>query len=453
MRTPDSFSLCDKHRKTREILPGDLVSALVSACTGKGSEDPMVLAKARKVLKNARDCNLWFACDCMATEKALMHPRLINGGYSLVRNANSHHAKGCVFEPGNTSETPAVPAQPDTKGSSEAVPLARKPFEGTWLTGKELDAVVVARKESNVDSEKASSGSGRALDGLTRRLISALEWMGLCAVSSNDLMQDKQNRWLVHGKDSGSLKKLDAMPMGYGFTWQEVGCTDLGELAALRKRLVSQKPRFGKHAMEGFMLCPLTEVRLKEKGDGVLVNTRHNHDFTGAVQGRIALPGFSRGGEDAYLCLARLRETKGLDYIPLIGASVLPVVSAHIWMPVESGLERDTFKELLSVLRWYRDRSSGNDATPVIVEKPLNDLESPDGFCRPDFMVRLPNGKRVVIECMGMNDESYRERKLRTNASMHALPGVIALVERHPNTPDGSLKDQLCKLIRDNRCA
>lgn len=453
MRVPVNVSLCDKHRQLKSSLTAEDLSALVLACTGKGSEDTAVLGKARRVLKNARDCSLWFVCDCQPSPQALLHPRLLNGGFSLVRNANSKHAADCVFVPSDKAAPPSVAVDEADETQSAPDPDAyrvRTVFEGKWLTGKPLESVVVARTESLADQGGASSGAGPRLDGLSKRLFAACNTMGLCSISSDDMVL-KQGKWLVDGKDKSALAKLVGMPMGYDLSWQDVGCTDLRDLAGLRKRLAVLKPRFGDRALEGFMLAPLTEVRLQEKGDGVLVNTSRDYEFKGTVHGRIALPGFGRGGEGSYLCLGRLRETKGLNYIPIIGASVLQVFSPHLWMPVESALERKTLTVLLSVLRWYRQRTEGQSPAALRIDKPLFDMgvENPDSACRPDFILTFPDGMKVVIETMGMRDDrEYMERKDRMHPRMLALPQVCGLLEDGPEEDD-ALKATLCRMIAE----
>lgn len=451
MRIPGTISLCDKHRQTKSILSDLDASALVTACTGKGSDDDEILKRARRVLKHARDLGMWFVCDCHAD--ALLHPRLINGGFSLVRNANSRHAPECVFVPRDASAAPVVVAEEDKKptvaAGSEGY-RARTVYEGHWLTGRALEAAVVARTESVKDTVKPDGGGGRDLDGLSKRLFAGLVAMGLCEISSKDL-ENKTGRWFVAGKDGVALQRLNSMNMGFGLNWVDVGCCSLGELAKLRKRLAELKPRAGSRALEGFFLGPLSKVVLHDKGDGVLEHTVGKFTYNASVHGRIALPGFNRGSEGAYLGIGRLRETKGLSYIPIIGASVVPVFSAHLWMPVESDLERKTLAKLLSVLRWYRQRSQG-DAPEIRIHKPLFDLgeDGPDSLCRPDFMLDLPNGARVVIETMGMRaDMDYAARKERMHPRMRTLPGVCELLE-DGGEEDGVLKETLCKLIADN---
>jgi hypothetical protein len=322
-------------------------------------------------------------------------------------------------------------------------------YEGHWLTGRALEAAVVARSESVKDTVKSVGGGGRDLDGLSKRLFAGMVAMGLCEISTKDL-ENKTGRWFVAGKDGVALQRLNSMNMGFGLSWADVGCCSLGELAKLRKRLVELKPSAGSRALEGFFLGPLSKVVLNMKGDGVLEHTVGKFTYNASVHGRIALPGFNRGGENPYLGIGRLRETKGLSYIPIIGASVVPVFSAHLWMPVESDLERKTLAKLLSVLRWYRQRSQG-EVPEIRIHKPLFDLgeDGPESLCRPDFILAMPNGERVVIETMGMRaDMDYATRKERMHPRMRALPYVCALLEDNGEAEDG-LKEALCQLIVD----
>lgn len=447
MNQPVQLSWCDRSKQVLSSLLDAEVSAMVSACTGKGSEDVIILAKARSLLKKARDGQLWFACGCNSDELALLHPRLINGSFSLVRNAHSPHASDCVFVPKDKEPTPLIAADP--------IPTGYKPhavFTGQWLSGSPLEASVTPRKESSLDKPVATVASNKALDGLTRRLYAGIEYLQLNQICSTDLFK-ANDRWLVKGKDKSCLSNLDSMPMGYDLTWKDVGCASLGDLAGLRKQLPAIRPRFGGRALEGFFFGPLTAIDLHEKNDGVLIYTVNKYDFTVAVQGRIALSGFARGGVHPYLALARLREAKGLTYIPVVGASAVLVHSPYIWMPVESDLERKTLDTILSVLRWYCHRTEGTPVQPVTVFKPLFDMMSddPEKACRPDFIVSLPNGKKVVVESMGMEDDAnYLERKSRSHPKMLAIENVLSIMEFSPNSEPRLFCEQLQSLILKN---
>jgi hypothetical protein len=62
--------------------------------------------------------------------------------------------------------------------------------------------------------------------------------------------------------------------------------------------------------------------------------------------------------------------------------------------------------------------------------------------------LHLPNGKRVLVETMGLDkDPEYLATKLRTHAVMRALPNVAALVEHRPGDDANDLRKRLTAAV------
>jgi hypothetical protein len=122
-------------------------------------------------------------------------------------------------------------------------------------------------------------------------------------------------------------------------------------------------------------------------------------------------------------------------------------LSKSVLLPVDSGMERETAEILLSQLTyWARADVLG---ASVQLEKPLFPEQLGDGrTCHPDFALHLPNGKRVLVETMGLDkDPEYLETKARTHAIMRALPNVAALAEHHPGDDANDLRKRLTAAV------
>lgn len=104
-------------------------------------------------------------------------------------------------------------------------------------------------------------------------------------------------------------------------------------------------------------------------------------------------------------------------------AFVLLAMDRRTPLPVESDLERTVARELKGLADWFTMK---RDMT-LSIKKPMFDIETPFGFCRPDFIVHGPGGT-AVIEVMGMSDDpEYSERKDRQHPLMKELGELIEI--------------------------
>ncbi len=114
------------------------------------------------------------------------------------------------------------------------------------------------------------------------------------------------------------------------------------------------------------------------------------------------------------------------DHEPVAqSAFLLPIVDTQAPMPVESDIERIVAKSLLKLATWYRE----NKPDTLQIQKPMKDIKTSAGECRPDFIVRGPGGK-VVVEVMGMaGQQAYDDRKSRTLPIMREIGEVLEVTK------------------------
>ncbi len=104
-------------------------------------------------------------------------------------------------------------------------------------------------------------------------------------------------------------------------------------------------------------------------------------------------------------------------YEPL-KAYAQPCFSPHDCCPVDSSYERKTLRLLQEWQKMAR-REFGQDFTIV---KPLFD----ENACRPDFVLELVDGRKIVIETMGyQQDAQYEASKLITHQLMQQHFGIV----------------------------
>ncbi len=119
--------------------------------------------------------------------------------------------------------------------------------------------------------------------------------------------------------------------------------------------------------------------------------------------------------------------------VQVLRAYLHPCVSPTWLLPVDSNHERGTLRQLLSLRRWLAD----NRQIPIIIDKPVFDLAvapakedaDPHEPVIPDFIVRAPRARDVVVETMGYDLPAYRARKARMHGEMSRVCGGAAVIE------------------------
>lgn len=140
----------------------------------------------------------------------------------------------------------------------------------------------------------------------------------------------------------------------------------------------------------------------------------------------IGKPSKDLNGLGPYLAIVVIaRPLDGGPFQPL-RAYAQPIISGHYFCPVDTVFERTVLRILLSI---QREQLRGPAAFSI--EKPLFDLETPDGHCRPDFMISGPKGLPLNIELTGYGNEDFQAAKdLTLPRMLHIGPTIqIELTE------------------------
>lgn len=124
-------------------------------------------------------------------------------------------------------------------------------------------------------------------------------------------------------------------------------------------------------------------------------------------------------------------------------AFVLPVLSRRRLLPVESDIERRAAMSLVRLMEWCKEKKNFR----LRIEKPMYEIETVAGYCRPDFVIH-GLGNKVIVEVMGMMaDADYRQRKERTVSIMDSYAPVIKLAPTK-STNDVQMQEALKEMNR-----
>jgi hypothetical protein len=125
--------------------------------------------------------------------------------------------------------------------------------------------------------------------------------------------------------------------------------------------------------------------------------------------------------------LWRLMALSGLNHCRLLREEDQPIFAGNRFVPVDSEFERLVLQELLDLRR-----ALDGAGWTLSIEKPLFDILTPLGACRPDFLLEAcarSTGeiRRIVVEAMGSDDPDYLASKAVTYPRMMQI-APVALV-------------------------
>ena len=147
-------------------------------------------------------------------------------------------------------------------------------------------------------------------------------------------------------------------------------------------------------------------------------------------------------------------------------ACARPIASARCPVPMDSHNERRALGALRSVIRSLEtDEELGEalgGAVRLDLEKPLFDILTVRGPCRPDFILTvirpgcdpaggrhlLGDAARYVIEVMGLDDPEYERAKAKTHRRMKDLGRIFPLNARRFDSRGDGLQRQADRTAR-----
>jgi hypothetical protein len=131
-----------------------------------------------------------------------------------------------------------------------------------------------------------------------------------------------------------------------------------------------------------------------------------------------------------YLILVVVGEyPEARGYAPL-RAYAQPIYSGQRFVPVDSEFEREVFRGLLQA-RSVLDGMS----IDITIEKPVFDILTDRGSCRPDFLLEARSRatgeiRQLVVEAMGSTADDYLASKAVTHPRMARIAPILSVTPR-----------------------
>lgn len=383
-----------------EPVPIDPAYAAAVTRWYAGSDDNEDEQLALELVRLARVKEYWFACDCRADEDVpapLLTAVLLAMAdtYYLRRlegTGRSAHAASCTFFRDQVLRA---------KATSEAANAVSKRPSGYFSIVQPAPDHLAQKP----DDGTAPTDTKKAIPKLARLLWWLMDEAGLNIINS---AKEASQASIKDG--FGALRKAarehlvaPGRPL-HDWLFLHPGRFHDG---SIRQALEGATPHWPKrHAPQAFMAvyCPRIDRNRIQFNDVAPI------EVMGPIQQPTVGDRAIRGPYLVMIAVGEHPEGKGFG---ALRAYAQPVFSGRLMVPVESGLERDAFAELISL----QERLAARRIT-LALKKPLFDLMSEDGPCRPDVMLRALDHDTdriadLIVETIGFESEEQEQRKAK----------------------------------------
>jgi hypothetical protein len=432
------------HDRTVQTVPVNPVeAAALAACFGKyAAPKEQERAAAKRLLLHLRDQEAWIACGCREASiqpPPLMSPRLRQGNIHLWRHGASEHSATCPFFV--------------AKGDGEPTSDETSRWKSEWLRLKPVSETPSHPRSKSPHTPPADSTHAAPATPATAAVLhSILEAAGYTTIAPDEVRTQRDKPAVSARRDSyAALDRLRDTPVGGGLTWGNVACSFLPSLNAHLKQLEHLAPRFPVGTRpQGVFVGIVHEIVQASRYEHTLVwRTGKDNErvATATVNGPVHFGTATDARTGPFWVFAQLAQRPGEKRFVPVSAYAQPCLSKSVLLPVDTPRERSTAELLLSqITYWARESALG---MAVQLEKPLHDEVSPSAVaCRPDFILWLPNGKRVLIEAVS-DDKlvEYLKDKVKQHLSMRQLPNVVTLIEHAPGEDNAALARRLTAIV------
>ena len=409
-------------------------------------EDPVY----RATVGSARKKKLWILCDCREgkpEERPVIVPvRMKESGQLHLTNigrAEVPHAEGCPFAPGEDARR-------------------RKP---AIVFGDVLRPV--AARRGRTDGDEPGQGPQRRLTGpgtdsqsatLAGHLHRLMRAASLHRLSVAEGFASPGDWLAAIRRAAGTFRSPEDIVMS------ELLFTDpkswaSGHAAGVLDRL---EPPGQEGTLSGWLCWLARDI------DGGEVNRAHPALGHVRVLGDVTFPTVmgSRKVEGPWLFMGEVGRSPNTGRWQCLQACARPIASDRCPVPVDSHNERRALGALRSAIRQLEtDAELGGalgGAVRIDLEKPLFDIRTVRGPCRPDFILTViwpgcgPAGDRrllgdvarYVIEVMGLDDPEYERGKEKMHRSMRNLGRIFPLYARQFDSRGNGIQRQTDRIAR-----
>ena len=402
-----------KHNGGRELdrteIPANDHAALINWYTAEGTEEDEKIGV--RLVQHAKTFELWLACECLGSQAAppLLSPAYLSEAetYYLRRLTGSErpeHRQDCPFF---REQVLADRARAERAGK----PLA--PVDGFFAALKPIGEHLAQKPDDSAEDSRLRGPSTPRLARLLWDLIERAETNIIEAIGQ----RGKPGIAVEYQRIKAAATDLWIAPRVPLAAHLYTHPDDLRskKIYARLRQAADKWPET--HEPQAFLAVYATSVTRRElilpTGDPILIASD------------ITKPAAKHVDRGPYLVLVAIGEHSQARGYAAVRAYAQPIQDGRHFAPVDSNAERQ-FLAILLELQWQLHASN----ISVRMKKPVFDLDTELGPCRPDFMLdildRRSRARRLLcIELMGYATEAYQRAKDVTVPRMRTVAPVL----------------------------
>lgn len=406
---------------SRIPLPPIVRDALVRWYVGEGSHRDEIAGI--NLVQQARIGLKWIACGCLGRDKA---PPVLTPAY--LSEAETYYLRRLTQRPEHREDCPFFRDQATNRVTEvRSRATANDPPAGFFSVLKPAPENLSKKPESDVTDDRTRNASTPRLARLLWRLMDASGVNIIAPLAVREEWSIREN-FAAIGRAAAKIQIAPGVELARAF-WTHQKPLEAKAVYATLRRLSQDWP--AEHEPQGFVLLYSQGHKANEiylpKGQSVSVANRVQSP---AVRGNPV-----HGPFLTMIVVGKYPEAHG--YSPL-RAYAQPIYNGRLFVPVDSQLERDALRDILAaqVLLHRRD-------VDLAIRKPIFDTQTPDGNCRPDFVLearsrRTGEIKTLVVEVMGFENDAYRASKAVTHPRISHLGTLFKLTAGEVEAGNGT---------------
>ena len=356
----------------------------------------------------------WILCDCLSDHI----PRREQPALTVVRTAGKLHLRNIANKiRKNHADSCPFDYEPSTH-SSNGIGHQTKPAD---LKNKLLNlhlapAEGVSASKAQLSVSNGNKGRRKYYPKLGQLLI--------------ELMNESEMLEMDSGFNFGvALNKVDDLSSQYlvcaDTSLKDVLCLSVKNEKFLIDKITRMREK--NKNVYGVLIAIIHEIHTDKNSSKIkLIRFSSDHkniDWECSPQGLTTVWSRRSITKGPFLAAITYATNAGCDEVVPQRVFSLPVLSRNVPLPVESHLERQVAGELIKTMASIKQK----DDIALTITKPMYDIETDGGTCRPDYIIKGLS-RPVVVEVMGMMDsEEYRERKKRKVPIMKCLGDVVEI--------------------------